>query len=57
MQTGLGKELAGSGKRPETLLDSLEKYEKGLPDHEEVIFDLRGAPVSRDHADRWNCTD
>jgi len=31
VQTGLGKELAGSGKRAEALLDSLGRYEKGLP--------------------------
>jgi len=41
--------LAGSGKRPEALLDSLGRYEKGLPDHEEVIFDLHSASVSRDY--------
>src|SRR6266478_2768760 len=57
VQTGLGKELAGSGKRPEAFLDSLGRYEKGLPDHEEVIFDLRGASVSRDYAGRWNCAE
>jgi len=49
--------LAGSGKRPEALLDSLGRYEKGLPDHEEVIFDLHSASVSRDYAGRWNCTE
>src|SRR5712692_4797741 len=39
-QAGLGKELAGSGKRPKAFLDSLGRYEKGLSDHEEVVFDL-----------------
>src|SRR6267154_1643986 len=57
VQAGLGKELAGSGKRPEALLDSLGRYEKGLPDHEEVISDLHSASVSRDYAGRWNCTE
>ena len=31
VKAGLGKELAGSGKRPEALRDSLGRYEKGLP--------------------------
>ncbi len=57
LQAGLGKELAGSGKRPEALLDSLGRHEKGLPDHEEVVFDLRGASVYHDYAGRWNCTE
>src|SRR5713226_9927442 len=57
VQAGLGKELAGSGKRPEALLDSLGRYEKGLLDHEEVIFDLHSASVSRNYAGRWNCTE
>ncbi len=38
-------------------MDSLGRYEKGLPDHEEVVFDLRGASGSRDYAGRWNCTE
>ncbi len=57
LQAGLGKELAGSGKRPEGLLDSLGRHENGLPDHEEVVFDLRGASVYHDDAGRWNCTE
>ncbi len=39
------------------MLDSLGRYEKGLPDHDEVVFDLRSASVSRDYAGRWNCTE
>src|SRR6267143_2749182 len=56
-QAGLGKESAGSGKRLEALLDSLGRYEKGVRDHEEVVFDLRRASVCHDYAGRWNCVE
>jgi len=35
----------------------LRRYEKGLPDHEEVIFDLHSASVSRGLCRSLNCTE